>query len=243
MSRSSRSSARNARSNENGDNTLTDSDNTRTFENTTADVDSSSTFLNSVLSSTGTESLADSKITKHEIERKQLMHDLELLRIELSQKNLIIDNMKAENLAKVDELEEGLSDARHEKQMLQARLESQLKLQQEESKGRLERMRREVSTLVNRVQQLEQYNSQLQDRAGDIRRNLEDVELSEEKYIDLKSTDAEQLSLKEFVMVRILFKKVRTVDSCSKDPRGLCNCVKTRPSFAASKRYIQYHLK
>ena len=205
MSRSSRSNARSVQSNVNADSTLSESDTTRTFDNTSADVDSSSTFLNSVLSSTGTESFAGSKVTKHEIERKQLLHDLELLRIELSQKNLIIDNLKVEHLGKVDELEENLSDARHDKQILQARLESQLKLQQDESKGRLERMRREVNSVMNRMQQLERYNSELQEKAGDVRRSLDELELSEEKYIDLKSTDVEQLSLKEFVMVGHLF--------------------------------------
>ena len=52
-----------------------------------------------------------------EVERKQLLHDLQLLRIELSQKSLIIDNLKADHMNKVEELEEKLHDALHKKQV------------------------------------------------------------------------------------------------------------------------------
>lgn len=41
------------------------------------------------------------KITKQLIERKELLHNLQLLKIELSQKNLMIDNLKIEYLTKV----------------------------------------------------------------------------------------------------------------------------------------------
>lgn len=41
------------------------------------------------------------KITKQLIERKELFHNLQLLKIELSQKNLMIDNLKVEYLTKV----------------------------------------------------------------------------------------------------------------------------------------------
>lgn len=41
------------------------------------------------------------KVTRQLIERKELLHTLQLLKIELSQKNLIIDNMKADHMSKV----------------------------------------------------------------------------------------------------------------------------------------------
>lgn len=41
------------------------------------------------------------KITKQIIERKELLHNLQLLKIELSQKNLIIDNLKVDHLTTV----------------------------------------------------------------------------------------------------------------------------------------------
>ena len=62
------------------------------------------------------------KVTKQLIERKQMMHDLQLMKIELSQKNLIIDNLKTENAGKVEELEERLADISHQKHILQVML-------------------------------------------------------------------------------------------------------------------------
>ena len=62
------------------------------------------------------------KVTKQLIERKQMIHDLQLMKIELSQKNLIIDNLKTENAGKVEELEERLADISHQKHILQVML-------------------------------------------------------------------------------------------------------------------------
>lgn len=41
------------------------------------------------------------KVTRQLIERKELLHNLQLLKIELSQKNLVIDNLKVDHLTKV----------------------------------------------------------------------------------------------------------------------------------------------
>lgn len=58
-------------------------------------------------------------ITKQIIEKKQMAHDIQLLKIELSQKTLALENMKAENIQQVEELEEKLHDCNHQKQILQ----------------------------------------------------------------------------------------------------------------------------
>lgn len=191
----------------NGDSSLrTENDITGNFE-TTTDVESSTLLTSSALSSTQVDSEAENKVTKHEIERKQLLHDLELLRIELSQKNLIIDNMKVEHMSKVDELEEVLADTRHDKQILQARLESQLTLQKEESKSSLERTREEMAKIFKRQQLLEVENRKLQEKAVDYIRGLDDLEqLSDEKYLELKSSEPDQLTSREFVMVSFSLK-------------------------------------
>ena len=60
---------------------------------------------------------------KYLLERKQLAHDLQVVKIELSQKSLMIDNLKADHMQKVDDLEE-----------TQTKLESQLKIEQEEAR-------------------------------------------------------------------------------------------------------------
>lgn len=98
------------------------------------------------------------KITRQLIERKQLSHDLQLVRIELSQKHLQIENMKAVSLQRVDDLEEKLNDECHLKQILQARLESQLTIQQEESRRRQELIKSELDDVRQKQHQLEATN-------------------------------------------------------------------------------------
>ncbi|NWV10393.1 PIBF1 factor, partial [Ptilonorhynchus violaceus] len=142
------------------------------------------------------------KITKQLIERKELLHNLQLLKIELSQKNLMIDNLKVEYLTKIEELEEKLNDAIHQKQLLSLRLDSQLALQQEDARKHQALMKQEMETILLRQKQLEETNHQLRERAGDIRRSLRDLELTDDCYEKLKSLPEDQLSIPEYVSVR-----------------------------------------
>ena len=151
------------------------------------------------------------KITKQLIERKQIVHDLQLARIELSQKQLQVENMKAEYLQKVDDLEERLHDQTHQKQILQARLESQLSIQQEESRRRQELIKTELEELRKKQHQLEATNERLQEKAGNVRRSLRDLDLTEERFFELKTTSDDDLSLRDYVAVR-LFERTRPLD-------------------------------
>ncbi|XP_030636603.1 progesterone-induced-blocking factor 1 [Chanos chanos] len=142
------------------------------------------------------------KVTKQLIERKQLFHNLQLLKIELSQKNLIIDNLKVDHLTKIEELEERLNDALHQKQVLALRLDSQLKLQQDENRKQQALRKQEMDTILLRQKQLEDTNRQLCERAGDLRRSLRDLELTEERHSELRGLPEDKLSIPEYVAVR-----------------------------------------
>uniref|UniRef100_A0A672KSL3 Progesterone immunomodulatory binding factor 1 n=1 Tax=Sinocyclocheilus grahami TaxID=75366 RepID=A0A672KSL3_SINGR len=142
------------------------------------------------------------KVTKQLLERKELLHTLQKLKIELSQKNLLIDNLKVDHLTKIEELEERLNDALHQKQVLALRLDSQLKLQQDENRKQQALRKQEMDTIMLRQKQLEETNHQLCDRAGDLRRSLRDVELSEEKYTELKEMPEDKLTIPEYVAIR-----------------------------------------
>ncbi|XP_059826429.1 progesterone-induced-blocking factor 1 isoform X2 [Hypanus sabinus] len=145
---------------------------------------------------------ASTKVTKQLIERKELLHNLQLLKIELSQKNLVIDNLKVEYLTKIEDLEERLNDSLHQKQLLQVRLENQLKVQQDDARRRHDLRKQEMESILERQKQLEQTNQQLQERAGDIRRSLRDLDLTEDQYMELKARPEDQLSIPEYVSVR-----------------------------------------
>ncbi|XP_073796813.1 progesterone-induced-blocking factor 1 isoform X2 [Danio rerio] len=142
------------------------------------------------------------KVTKQLLERKELLHNLQKLKIELSQKNLLIDNLKVDHLTKTEELEERLNDALHQKQVLALRLDSQLKLQQDENRKHQALRKQEMDTIMLRQKQLEEMNHQLCDRAGDLRRSLRDLELSEQKYAELKELPEDKLTIPEFVAIR-----------------------------------------
>lgn len=142
------------------------------------------------------------KITRQLIERKEMLHNIQLLKIELSQKNMMIDNLKMDYLTKIEELEEKLNDALHQKQLLTLRLDNQLTIQQKDAKKYQELMKQEMETILLRQKQLEETNHQLREKAGDVRRNLRELELTEEQYVKLKSFPEEQLSIPEYVSIR-----------------------------------------
>lgn len=66
-------------------------------------------------------------------------------------------------------------------------------------------MKQEMETILLRQKQLEETNHQLRERAGDIRRSLRDLELTDECYEKLKSLPEDQLSIPEYVSVSIGF--------------------------------------
>uniref|UniRef100_A0A7N6AA95 Progesterone immunomodulatory binding factor 1 n=1 Tax=Anabas testudineus TaxID=64144 RepID=A0A7N6AA95_ANATE len=142
------------------------------------------------------------KVTRQLIERKELLHSVQLLKIELSQKNLIIDNMKADHMSKIEELEERLNDALHQKQVLTLRLDSQLKLTQEENRKQQALRKQEMDAILLRQQQLEETNRHLCEKAGELRRSLRDLDISQDRYQELRDLPEDKLSIQEYVAMR-----------------------------------------
>uniref|UniRef100_A0A3B4V170 Progesterone immunomodulatory binding factor 1 n=1 Tax=Seriola dumerili TaxID=41447 RepID=A0A3B4V170_SERDU len=142
------------------------------------------------------------KVTRQLIERKELLHNVQLLKIELSQKNLIIDNMKADHMSKIEELEERLNDAIHQKQVFALRLDSQLKLAQEENRKQQVLRKQEMEAIQLRQQQLEETNRQLCEKAGELRRSLRDLDISQDRYQELRDLPEDKISIQEYVAMR-----------------------------------------
>ncbi|XP_031598051.1 progesterone-induced-blocking factor 1 [Oreochromis aureus] len=142
------------------------------------------------------------KVTRQLIERKELLHNVQLLKIELSQKNLIIDNMKADHMSKIEELEERLNDTLHQKQVLVLRLDNQLKLTQEENRKQQALRKQEMEAILLRQQQLEETNRQLCEKAGELRRSLRDLDLSQDRYQELRGLPEDKISIQEYVAMR-----------------------------------------
>uniref|UniRef100_A0A672H470 Progesterone immunomodulatory binding factor 1 n=1 Tax=Salarias fasciatus TaxID=181472 RepID=A0A672H470_SALFA len=136
------------------------------------------------------------KVTRQLIERKELLHTVQLLKIELSQKNLIIDNMKLFLTIQVEELEEKLNDTIHQKQVLSLRLDSQLQLAQEENRRQQSQRKQEMETILLRQQQLEETNRQLCEK---LRRSLRDLDISEDRYQELRGLPDDKISIQDYV--------------------------------------------
>ncbi|XP_068424244.1 progesterone-induced-blocking factor 1 [Clinocottus analis] len=152
--------------------------------------------------SSSDEQRGSQKMIRQLIERKELMHNVQLLKIELSQKNLIIDNMKADNMSKVEELEERLNDALHQKQVLALRLDSQLKLTQEENRKQQALRKQEMEAILLRQQQLEETNQNLCEKGGELRRSLRDLDISQDRYQELRDLPEDKISIQEYVAMR-----------------------------------------
>ncbi|XP_037127224.1 progesterone-induced-blocking factor 1 isoform X2 [Syngnathus acus] len=142
------------------------------------------------------------KLIRQLIERKELLQNVQLLKIELSQKKLTLDNLKTDYMSRVEELEERLNDALHQKQVLALRLDSEIKLAQEDNRKQQALRKKEVDGILLRQQQLEEANLQMREKAGELRRSLRDLDMSHERYLELRDLSEDSMSIQEFVAVR-----------------------------------------
>ena len=141
------------------------------------------------------------KVTQGELERKQLQHSLEMIKLELSQKKLLIATMEREHVNKVEELEEQLSNISHEKRLLQVQLSSVTNGYQQELARVQRETQEEIVAVKMRQEEIEASNPFLADTVRDIKNSLKAPLISTTKYEQLMSRGLDQLSLKDFILV------------------------------------------
>jgi len=147
----------------------------------------------------------DSKNPKKKIiENKELLHEIELLKIELSQKSLIIDNLKRDSFTKVDELEEKLHDALHQKKILQLQLDNTKNFYKAESEKVQSKTEKDLKRILERQEELEKVNKMLEKKTENFRSEIENGKnISENEYIKYKSQPTESLSIGEYFFLRL----------------------------------------
>ncbi|XP_076446014.1 progesterone-induced-blocking factor 1-like [Babylonia areolata] len=143
------------------------------------------------------------RIVKQLAQRKKLVHDMQMLRIELSQKNLAIEALKSEHVQQFEDLEERLHDLTYQRQILQARLKTEVQSEKEEARKRQQEMDRELELVKTKQQYLEAANERLLEKAGHVRQSLGDLSLSPERYEQLKCLSNRELSLRDFIAIRV----------------------------------------
>ena len=83
----------------------------------------------------------------------------------------------------------------------QGRLDAQLSVNSDETRQRQEAIARELEKIMRRQQQLEATNEHLQQKAIDIRRSLSDLELTDAQYQQLRMSNEDDVTLKDYVAV------------------------------------------
>lgn len=63
--------------------------------------------------------------------------------------------------------------------------------------------KQEMEAILLRQQQLEETNHQLCDRAGELRRSLRDLDISPDRYQELRGLPDDKLSIQEYVAVSV----------------------------------------
>ncbi|CAF0964898.1 unnamed protein product [Rotaria sp. Silwood1] len=154
-------------------------------------------------------------VMKNIIETKKLQHAIQLLKIELNQRDLLIQNQKIHYEEKCEELQEKLADMIYQKQLLQTKLDSQLQIDRELTLRSQDEVRQQLSQIMERQRQLEDVNKRLIAKSNEIRHNLHNKILpTDEEYRILKSTNinSEQMSLKDFIMIKF-YETVRPLET------------------------------
>lgn len=146
-------------------------------------------------------SRGDLNVTRDDLERRQLIHTVQLLKLEISQKNLLIDNLKAEQASRIDEMMEQLADATHEKQLIQLKLDNAVQSHRAESRRLQERTQREIAALKVKQSELEGRRAEAVERSAELRSRV--FLLTEEQYEELSSKDQFGLSLVEQLQLHV----------------------------------------
>ena len=88
---------------------------------------------------------------RDELERRQLVHTIQLLKLEVSQKQLMLETVRNEQASQVEELSERLSDTLHEKKLVTLRLQSLTHAYEQEVGSLRGRVRQLQSGTLDRV--------------------------------------------------------------------------------------------
>lgn len=65
--------------------------------------------------------------------------------------------------------------------------------------------KQEMEAILLRQQQLEETNRQLCEKAGDLRKSLRDLDISQERYQELRDLPEDKLSIQEYLAVSMAY--------------------------------------
>eukprot|EP01137_Pigoraptor_chileana_P014108 Opistho-2@68352 len=143
------------------------------------------------------------------LEREELIRQNEVLRLELSQRSMAIEELRVSCEGRVAELEEKLKDEMHSRHVMQLNMDTVVRRHQEEYQRMQETTQRELMAVRKRQQEVEAQNPLLRERVEDIKKELASLNISEARFIELKALPEDSLSIRDFVLVKF-FEVVQT---------------------------------
>ena len=141
-------------------------------------------------------------VTREELKKRELLHTIELLKLELSQKNLLIDTLKQEHETTVLELEEKLNDVHHEKVMYSTQLALLKRGFEEEIRKLQQKSQKDVERLNRQICDFEEFQLKSSQQNEDIKLSLQAPLMTEGKYRVLRAKQVEDLTVEEHVLMR-----------------------------------------
>lgn len=140
-------------------------------------------------------------LCRDDLEKCQLLHTIQLLKLQTSQKQLVIDTCHNTQAAQVEELRELLADAQHEKKLLSLRVQSLSHGYEQELKRTRERLEEERARAFTDLDQRD-----CETAREEVKQELELALstcslLDEAQYQNLKSADSAGLPIEDLVRV------------------------------------------
>lgn len=154
---------------------------------------------------TDTDTDKTQNVTRELILKKQLMHDVQKLKIELSQKNLLIDTLKADHLNQMDDMEEKLEDAIHKRQIMQAQYETHVRQYKIENEKKIALLKKELLEKIKEGNFFQKKYEELSMKIpADTVNSFMQLDLCEEDYLEIKGKPHDQLTSEEYFNVSIV---------------------------------------
>jgi progesterone-induced-blocking factor 1 len=134
----------------------------------------------------------------------QMEHDLRMCKIELSQREAQLNNLRIEYTTKCEQLNEKCNDLHHQNQMLTTRLHNTISVHKEEDDKKQEQIRMELQRILIRQNQLEEANERYLKSEQEVKKELRTIDViswTNEDYDLMLRRDEDLLTIKEFAAV------------------------------------------
>jgi hypothetical protein len=112
-----------------------------------------------------------------------------------------LNNIKYEYENKIDSLTEKLNDTLHQNNILENRLSHVISVNHEENQRRQEQIKVELSRIILRQKELEENNQRFMKHENELKKELRNLDVTDEDYQVLARKDEDFISIKEFVSV------------------------------------------